>query len=612
MEALGSYISRGVTTVSSPFHPFGGAVDIVVVEQQDGSFKSSPWYVRFGKFQGVLKAKEKEKVVNISVDGVEADFHMYLDSAGIAYFLREVDKEEMSSILWPSSSSLQTDSDRMSIKSKSCNYDAGQSNSFTETDVSTGKLVTRTRSDGSQILGIVFESQSMKPDRVRTEEDCAGAVRIDSLEVQLSTKNEKDNATNFLDGEEKKDLQMKDNVLDNLESPGSQEDSGLHEHKIEKSSESSFEKLERSTDATSVEMSCSTRETSPSCRSGFELNNELEDSEILRKVDENGADRLCDASETSIILSDGFSETDTLLAKEPLSEHGILGDESCCNSFSDSKILETENVSSDTKNIVTETNSEMVTVHPVNGSVKEVDSCSASTISRSNSICVGQDELKTWEEKSDSQELPSEFSVIEEIEVSQPEPEEEQFLFSDLDDFEVGEVKCPESISLDQMDKENGVESANESFCSNIESDSSPDKFVWDNLQNDDEEELRQDRKSISSNIDIPKSSKVSAQEVGFMTESLPTVLSDFDDLDAQDLQSLLTQSLDSNSKPSKWLLIREDVARCIKSARDEEHRSSKSQPTTDDAKVSVELENVTASPAVGKETGSLLHLGCI
>lgn len=607
MEALGSYISRGVTTVSSPFHPFGGAVDIVVVEQQDGSFKSSPWYVRFGKFQGVLKAKEK--VVNISVDGVEADFHMYLDSAGVAYFLREVDKEEMSSILWPSSSSLQTDSDRMSIKSKSCNYDAGQSNSFTETDVSTGKLVARTRSDGSQILGIVFESQSMKPDRVKTEEDC-GAVRIDSLEVQLSTKNEKDNATNFLDGEEKKDLQMKDNVVNNLENPGSQEDGGLHEHKIGNSSESSFEKLERSTEPIGVEMSCSTRETSPLCRSGFEGNNESKDSEISRKVDENGADRLSDASETSIILSDGFSEntkeTDMLVAKEPLSVHGILGDESCCNSFSDSKILESENVSLNAKSIVTETYSEMVAVHPVNGSAKEGDSCSVFTISRSKSICVGQDELKTREEKSDSQEVPSEFSVIEEIEISQPEPEEEQFLFSDLDDFKPREVKCLESISLDQKEKENGVESANESFCSNIESDSSPDKFVWDNLQNDGEEELRQDRKSISSNIDIPKSSKVSAQEIGFMTESLPTVLSDFDDLDAQDLQSLLTQSLDSNSKPSNWLLIRKDVARCIKSARDEEHQSSKSHPTTDDAKISVELENVTASPAVGKETVSL------
>ncbi|PWA78706.1 HAD-like domain-containing protein [Artemisia annua] len=84
---LSSYITRGVSTVSGPFHPFGGAVDIVVVQQQDGSLRSSPWYVRFGKFQGVLKARER--VVDISVNGVEADFHMYLNPKGEAYFLRE-------------------------------------------------------------------------------------------------------------------------------------------------------------------------------------------------------------------------------------------------------------------------------------------------------------------------------------------------------------------------------------------------------------------------------------------------------------------------------------------------------------------------------------------
>ena len=35
-----------------------GAIDVVVVEQEDGTLKSSPFHVRFGKL-GVLKAKEK-------------------------------------------------------------------------------------------------------------------------------------------------------------------------------------------------------------------------------------------------------------------------------------------------------------------------------------------------------------------------------------------------------------------------------------------------------------------------------------------------------------------------------------------------------------------------
>jgi len=85
---LRSVLTRGVYSVATPFHPFGGAVDIIVVEQQDGTYRSTPWYVRFGKFQGVLKGAEK--IVHISVNGVEANFNMYLDNSGEAYFLREV------------------------------------------------------------------------------------------------------------------------------------------------------------------------------------------------------------------------------------------------------------------------------------------------------------------------------------------------------------------------------------------------------------------------------------------------------------------------------------------------------------------------------------------
>ncbi|GER43497.1 phosphatidate phosphatase LPIN3 [Striga asiatica] len=88
---VGSFITQGVYSVATPFHPFGGAVDIIVVKQNDGSYRSTPWYVRFGKFQGVLKGAEK--LVRIEVNGVEADFHMHLDNSGEAYFVREVDSD---------------------------------------------------------------------------------------------------------------------------------------------------------------------------------------------------------------------------------------------------------------------------------------------------------------------------------------------------------------------------------------------------------------------------------------------------------------------------------------------------------------------------------------
>ena len=35
-----------------------GAIDVIVVQQEDGSYKCSPFHVRFGKL-GVLKAREK-------------------------------------------------------------------------------------------------------------------------------------------------------------------------------------------------------------------------------------------------------------------------------------------------------------------------------------------------------------------------------------------------------------------------------------------------------------------------------------------------------------------------------------------------------------------------
>ena len=55
-------------------------MDIIVVKQEDGTYKSSPWYVKFGKFQGVLK--RSEKVVEVAVNDEPVKFHMYLDATG--------------------------------------------------------------------------------------------------------------------------------------------------------------------------------------------------------------------------------------------------------------------------------------------------------------------------------------------------------------------------------------------------------------------------------------------------------------------------------------------------------------------------------------------------
>uniref|UniRef100_A0A0E0MH71 phosphatidate phosphatase n=1 Tax=Oryza punctata TaxID=4537 RepID=A0A0E0MH71_ORYPU len=178
---FGSFISRSVYTVSGPFHPFGGAVDVVVVQQQDGGgFKSSPWYVRFGKFQGVLKTREK--VVTIAVNGVEAGFHMYLDSNGEAYFLRngEPNLEEGEFAVSPVSSGDERDEAPPAVqdgaamqlrKSKSTSCDS----STMEANAGDGKILARTSSRRVTILERMFGRKSIK-------DGADGVDRVSSLE----------------------------------------------------------------------------------------------------------------------------------------------------------------------------------------------------------------------------------------------------------------------------------------------------------------------------------------------------------------------------------------------------------------------------------------------
>lgn len=271
VERLSSYITRGVYTVSGPFHPFGGAVDIIVVEQQDGSFKSSPWYVRFGKFQGVLKAKEK--VVKISVNGVEADFHMYLDHKGEAYFLTEVDVEEGETVPYSVSSGDETDGRfqndrRRPLKSKSYHFDANTSNSADKIDVlRNGRALARTTSRRPRILGLVFgRRRSMN----QAGEGDDGVARADSLEraeiaanlleVNWSTnlhinKPRKDNAYN-------KDVQITDGKgeVSSSEHGNANKDvhkeTGSHNEQMGESSPPGFENLPSFVEETRIEVAC--------------------------------------------------------------------------------------------------------------------------------------------------------------------------------------------------------------------------------------------------------------------------------------------------------------------------------------------------------------------
>ena len=93
-------LARGFKEFYNEINPatLTGAIDVVVVEQEDGSFKCSPFHVRFGKL-GVIRSRER--IVDIEINGQQVDMHMKLGEAGEAYFVEEdsgsSDDEESSS-----------------------------------------------------------------------------------------------------------------------------------------------------------------------------------------------------------------------------------------------------------------------------------------------------------------------------------------------------------------------------------------------------------------------------------------------------------------------------------------------------------------------------------
>lgn len=63
-----------------------GAIDVIVVEQEDGSLACSPFHVRFGKFS-LLRPSEKK--VEFKVNNVKQDYAMKLGEGGEAFFVFE-------------------------------------------------------------------------------------------------------------------------------------------------------------------------------------------------------------------------------------------------------------------------------------------------------------------------------------------------------------------------------------------------------------------------------------------------------------------------------------------------------------------------------------------
>ncbi|OKL56012.1 hypothetical protein UA08_08645 [Talaromyces atroroseus] len=67
-----------------------GAIDVIVIEHDDGSLACSPFHVRFGKFS-LLRPSEKK--VEFRVNGIKQDFSMKLGDGGEAFFVFETTED---------------------------------------------------------------------------------------------------------------------------------------------------------------------------------------------------------------------------------------------------------------------------------------------------------------------------------------------------------------------------------------------------------------------------------------------------------------------------------------------------------------------------------------
>lgn len=89
------YVRSAIGSVSKTYNSINpatlsGAIDVIVVEQEDGSLACSPFHVRFGKFS-LLRPYEKK--VEFKVNGEKQPYAMKLGEGGEAFFVFETSSD---------------------------------------------------------------------------------------------------------------------------------------------------------------------------------------------------------------------------------------------------------------------------------------------------------------------------------------------------------------------------------------------------------------------------------------------------------------------------------------------------------------------------------------
>ncbi|XP_023636854.1 phosphatidate phosphatase PAH2 isoform X2 [Capsella rubella] len=504
---IGSYIYRGVGTVSGPFHPFGGAIDIIVVEQPDGSFKSSPWYVRFGKFQGVLK--NRRNLIKIDVNGVDSGFNMYLAHTGQAYFLREVEDvvgESESGEVYTLSSGDEAETSKsrddvvdklkIPLKSRSCNYDSASPRS------GNGKIVGK-----PGILGFVFGGRSVRESQDSGVTSMERAeIAADLLEVKWSTNID---TRKSVKGRSSESLDEKDN--------GETSTSGKS-CVVDERNEGSSEMLVDSDSILETPLVASPTlrfldEKEQDFRESTNVEDYCEETASSAVVVENG---LCESSSMVFsITSEGSGNVDIFVEPrtEPLAQDSVTG----CDLDSKQELLGApESV-------------EIVTLSSVDQA--DLQSISSSQEGSSTGSPVQAENKITEEDMQFSVENLKESQSSSGENILHPEREEEQFSFSDFDECKLGGSSSGESSLPDTM-KVNGRESHDENEIS--------------------PENGGEISKGLSEPISIERKKDISTDEMERLVGSLPIMrLDSNNDMDACPSQPL-SQSFDPCFKTSK------------------------------------------------------------
>ena len=88
VRSLGGSVSKTWNSINPA--TLSGAIDVIVVEQEEGTLACSPFHVRFGKFS-LLRPYEKK--VEFKVNNVKQDHAMKLGEGGEAFFVFATSEE---------------------------------------------------------------------------------------------------------------------------------------------------------------------------------------------------------------------------------------------------------------------------------------------------------------------------------------------------------------------------------------------------------------------------------------------------------------------------------------------------------------------------------------